>query len=259
MIAIGLACNPKLHDRRRADHRARRDDPGADPEADEGPVARARHRAGGDHAQSRRGRALRRPRQRHVFRRASPSRARRAKFSAGHCIPTRRACCARCRGSTSRAAPSSRPSKACRPICSTRRSAAASRRAARPGSTHVQQARRRSSRSSAGTGRRACAGPRWPRSAPPAWACKAPIRVRPSRKLSLAASRCSRCTIYALTSKSAPASNCSSLPTPKCARWTDCRSKSAAAKRSASSANRAAARPRSAARCSGSRSRPRAR
>ena len=45
MIAIGLACNPKLHHRRRADHGARRHHPGADPRTDEGAVARARHRA----------------------------------------------------------------------------------------------------------------------------------------------------------------------------------------------------------------------
>ena len=68
MIAIALSCNPKLDHRRRADHRARRHDPGADPEADEGPVARPRHRAGGDHPQPRHRRALRRPRERDVRR-----------------------------------------------------------------------------------------------------------------------------------------------------------------------------------------------
>ena len=31
MIAMALSCNPEILDRRRADHRARRDDPGADP------------------------------------------------------------------------------------------------------------------------------------------------------------------------------------------------------------------------------------
>ena len=33
MIAMALACDPEAADRRRADHRARRDDPGADPRA----------------------------------------------------------------------------------------------------------------------------------------------------------------------------------------------------------------------------------
>jgi oligopeptide/dipeptide ABC transporter ATP-binding protein len=44
MIAIALACEPKLLDRRRADDGARRDDPGADPRGAEGPRRRARHR-----------------------------------------------------------------------------------------------------------------------------------------------------------------------------------------------------------------------
>ena len=66
MIAIGLACNPEAPDRRRADHRARRHHPGADPRTDEGPVAPARHRAGHHHAQSRDRGALRRPRERDV-------------------------------------------------------------------------------------------------------------------------------------------------------------------------------------------------
>ena len=55
-------------DRRRADHRARRHHPGADPGADEGFVAPPRHRRGHHHAQPRHRRALRRPRERHVCR-----------------------------------------------------------------------------------------------------------------------------------------------------------------------------------------------
>ena len=131
MIAIGLACNPEAHHRRRADHRARRHDPGADPEAHEGPVARARHRDGGHHAQPRHRRALRRPRERDV--RGAHGRAGHAPraSSRSRSIPTPRACCARCRGSTGRAARSSRRSRACRRTCSSRRRAAASRRAAR--------------------------------------------------------------------------------------------------------------------------------
>ena len=90
--------------RRRADHRARRHDPGADPAADEGPVARARHRDGGDHAQPRHRRALRRPRERDV--RGAHGRAGHGgrACSRSRCIPTPSACCARCRGSTGRAA-----------------------------------------------------------------------------------------------------------------------------------------------------------
>ncbi len=56
MIAMALACNPKLI--RRADHRARCDDPGPDPRADEEPDARARRRHDHHHAQSRRRGAL---------------------------------------------------------------------------------------------------------------------------------------------------------------------------------------------------------
>ena len=66
MIAMALSCSPRAADRRRADDRARRDDPGADP-------ARAAGAARGDgrgdhpgHARPRRRRRHRRPRARHV-------------------------------------------------------------------------------------------------------------------------------------------------------------------------------------------------
>ena len=49
MIAIALACNPQVLDRRRADHRARRHDPGADPEPDAGAQGKAGHRDHPDH------------------------------------------------------------------------------------------------------------------------------------------------------------------------------------------------------------------
>ena len=87
-------------------------------------IAHGRH-----HAQPRHRRALRRPRERDV--RGAPRRAghgRRA-CSRSRCIPIPSACCARCRGSTGRAARSSRPSRAFRRACSSRRPAAASRRA----------------------------------------------------------------------------------------------------------------------------------
>ena len=51
---------------RRADHRARRDDPGPDPRADEGALAAAGRRHADDHAQPGRGRPLRRPGERDV-------------------------------------------------------------------------------------------------------------------------------------------------------------------------------------------------
>jgi peptide/nickel transport system ATP-binding protein len=43
MIALALACRPDTADRRRAHHRARRDDPGADPRPAARTAARARH------------------------------------------------------------------------------------------------------------------------------------------------------------------------------------------------------------------------
>ena len=49
MIAMALSCNPQAADRRRADHRARRDDPGPDPRPDARPPERARHRRDPDH------------------------------------------------------------------------------------------------------------------------------------------------------------------------------------------------------------------
>ena len=55
-------------DRRRADHRARRHHPGADPAAHQGAAGRVRHGADHDHARPRRHRRDRRPRRRHVRR-----------------------------------------------------------------------------------------------------------------------------------------------------------------------------------------------
>ena len=49
MIAMALSCNPKLLDCRRADHGARRDDPGADPRPDAGIAGDARHGDDPDH------------------------------------------------------------------------------------------------------------------------------------------------------------------------------------------------------------------
>ena len=119
MIAIGLACNPKLHHRRRAHHRARRHHPGADPRADEGSVAPAQHRAHHHYPQPRRRCALCRPRDRHVcraHRRAGPGRrgvpppAASLYLGLAALSTATRPC---------RAAASWKPSRACRRICAT--------------------------------------------------------------------------------------------------------------------------------------------
>ena len=77
MIAMALMCEPGAAHRRRADHRARRHHPGADPAAAGRPAARARHRDPADHARPRRGRARRRPGRRDVCRARSSRAARR--------------------------------------------------------------------------------------------------------------------------------------------------------------------------------------
>ena len=56
MIAMALDLPAGAPDRRRTDHGARRDDPGADPEADAGPAGRARHGRPRHHPRPRRGR-----------------------------------------------------------------------------------------------------------------------------------------------------------------------------------------------------------
>ena len=79
-------------DRRRAHHRARRHHPGADPGADEGPLAPARRGGRHHHPQPRHRRPLRRPRERHVCGAPGRERHRRARVRRGRCIPTRAAC-----------------------------------------------------------------------------------------------------------------------------------------------------------------------
>ena len=101
MIAMALSCEPERPDRGRADDRARRDDPGADPRAH--PRA-ARSRERGRHPRDprprRRGRH-RRPGARDVRRAGSSSRARSTRSSTTPSTRTRGACSARSRGSTS--------------------------------------------------------------------------------------------------------------------------------------------------------------
>ena len=64
----GAVLRAQADHRRRADHRARRDDPGADPRADEGSDAAPGRGADHHHPQSRHRRALCRPGERHVRR-----------------------------------------------------------------------------------------------------------------------------------------------------------------------------------------------
>ena len=118
-------------DRRRTDDRARRDDSGADPRSDEGPAARERHGDHSDHARPRRRRAHGRPRQRDVRRRDRRARHRATISSIVRRTPTRSACAMRCRPAHRAARIGCSPSTAARPICSRRRSAAATSRAVR--------------------------------------------------------------------------------------------------------------------------------
>ena len=102
MIAMALINDPRAADRRRADHRARRDDPGADPRPD-GAAAGASFGIGDhpDHARPRRRRRAR------ATTCSSCTAARVVGAGAGRrplrparSIPTRGACSARCRAST---------------------------------------------------------------------------------------------------------------------------------------------------------------
>ena len=98
MIAMALSCRPDAADRRRADDRARRDDPGADPGAH--PPAAGRDADGGDvhHARHGRGRRSRRPRRRDVARREGRGRRRSSRSFRAPRIRTRRRCWRPCRG-----------------------------------------------------------------------------------------------------------------------------------------------------------------
>ena len=103
-------------DRGRADDGARRDDPGADPEADDDPPGRVRHRDHHDHARPRRRRRDRRRRRRHVRRQGRRGGRRSTRSSRARTTPTRGGCSARCRASTPTSSGSSR-SRASRRRC----------------------------------------------------------------------------------------------------------------------------------------------
>ena len=142
----GARLQPVADPRRRAHDRARRDDPGADPRADEGPLAAPRRGHAHDHPQPGRGRPLRRPRQRHVCGPDHRARDRARDLRQRRAIPTRWACCARCRAWTSRGARSWRRSRASPPTSRGCRRAAPSRHAAPTASSAAARDRRRSRR-----------------------------------------------------------------------------------------------------------------
>ena len=111
----GAREQPGRPDRRRADHRARRDDPGADHRADR--PAQGRVQLGGDpdHARPRRRRRHRRRDPRHVRRTRRRAWERSGRSSTTRSTPTRGGCSARSRASTGRRRSGCTRSRACRP------------------------------------------------------------------------------------------------------------------------------------------------
>ena len=91
LIAMALACKPDAAHRRRADHRARRHDPGADPRPAARSAAAARARAAAHHPRPRRRRGDGRPRRGDVRRTDRRRGAGRAICSPTRSIPTRAA------------------------------------------------------------------------------------------------------------------------------------------------------------------------
>ena len=130
MIAIALVVRPEADPRRRADDRARRDDPGADPRAHPAAVGGVRHGRPDDHPRPRDRRRHVRPGQRHVRRPDRRDRHRRRRCSRTRACPTPGACSTRCRGSTTSGASGCARSRACRRCSSHRRTPAGSTRAA---------------------------------------------------------------------------------------------------------------------------------
>ena len=128
MIAMAIACRPEAPDRRRADDRARRHHPGADPRSPARAAARDRHGAGADHPRHGRGRRDGRARRGAICRPEGRGAGACAACSPIRIIPTPRPCWRRC--------PSAPPAAVCRrspascPASSTGRAAACSRRAA---------------------------------------------------------------------------------------------------------------------------------
>ena len=97
MIAIALAGRPRSADRRRADHGARRHDPGAGAGAAAAAAARTRHGDPADHPRSGRGGGDGRPRRRDVCRPDRRAGAARTLLQPRRAIPTAASCSTRCR------------------------------------------------------------------------------------------------------------------------------------------------------------------
>ena len=97
MIAMALAARPEAPDRRRADDRARRDGPGADPRSAARAAARERPVAAAHHPRSRRDRGNRRPRASCSMPGAWRRWRRCAASSTARSIPIRRRCWPRSR------------------------------------------------------------------------------------------------------------------------------------------------------------------
>ena len=150
----GAGAAAEAADRRRADDRARRHDPGADPRADARPPARARHRDPADHARSRRGERARGSHRRDVRRASRRRRPPRAD-------PRRRAPSLHARAAARRALArpprraARRDRRASVPTPQERPAAAASRRVARRAAALSPRIARRQRGGAAGTSRAA--------------------------------------------------------------------------------------------------------
>ena len=102
MIAIALACNPRVLNRGRADHGPRRHHPGADPGSREAAPARVGHGDRLDYPRPGGHGRPRRPGDGDVRRTGGRARERRGGSTGTRGIPTRAACSPRCRGSAAR-------------------------------------------------------------------------------------------------------------------------------------------------------------
>ena len=117
VIAMALDAAAEAADRRRADHRARRHDPGPDPRPDPGLRDAARDERAADHPQPRRRQRDRRPGRGDVRRRDRRERARPHRSSPTRGTPTRRGCCAACPSLDARRPAGCRSSPAACPTC----------------------------------------------------------------------------------------------------------------------------------------------